>query len=116
VAAGFRESVGTDTDDPRFIQLVGELSLASERFRELWGRHDVRPYAGRAVTLDHPQVGELTLNREKLVIAGTAGQVLAIYHADAGGVNADKLSLLLASYQAGPHTPAPTDRATPALG
>ncbi len=28
LVAGFRESVGTDTDDPRFIELVGELSLA----------------------------------------------------------------------------------------
>lgn len=26
MVAGFRESVGTDTDDPRFIELVGELS------------------------------------------------------------------------------------------
>src|SRR6201995_3821770 len=33
VVAGFRKSVGTDTDDPRFIELVGELSLASDRFR-----------------------------------------------------------------------------------
>jgi len=30
LVAGFRQSVGTDTDDPRFIELVGELSLASD--------------------------------------------------------------------------------------
>ena len=41
LVAGFRQSVGTDTDDPRFIELVGELSLASPRFRQLWARHDV---------------------------------------------------------------------------
>ena len=29
LVASFREAVGTDTDDPRFIELVGELSLAS---------------------------------------------------------------------------------------
>ncbi len=43
LVAGFRESVGTDTDNPRFIELVGELSLASTRFRQLWARHDVGP-------------------------------------------------------------------------
>ena len=35
LVAGFRESVGTDTEDPRFVHLVGELSLSSERFRQL---------------------------------------------------------------------------------
>ena len=99
VVAGFRRSVGTDTDDPRFIELVGELSLASDRFRALWARHDVGLYQGAGVTLDHPQVGEITLNREKLEINGSGGQILAIYHADAGSDNAEKLALL-ASYQA----------------
>ncbi len=97
--AGFRKSVGTDTDDPRFIELVGELSLASDRFRSLWARHDVGLYRGAGVTLDHPQVGVITLNREKLAINGSEGQILAIYHADAGSADAEKLALL-ASYQA----------------
>jgi len=99
LVAGFRESVGTDTDDSRFIELVGELSLASERFRKLWGRHDVLARRGAPVTFNHPQVGELTLNREKLAVGGSAGQLLVIYHADRGSVNAEKLGLL-ASYQA----------------
>jgi len=94
LVAGFRQSVGTDTDDPRFIQLVGELSLASPRFRQLWARHDVAGRRGAAVQLNHPQVGELQLNREKLEISGTAGQMLVIYHPDAGSDNADKLALL----------------------
>ena len=105
LVAGFRESVGTDTGDPRFIELVGELSLASDRFRKLWGRHDVRASEGAPVTLEHPQVGELTLNREKLMIGGTDGQLLVIYHAEAGTSNADKLSLL-ASYSSSAPRPA----------
>ncbi|WP_312867998.1 MmyB family transcriptional regulator [Amycolatopsis pithecellobii] len=40
--AGLRQSVGTDTDDHRFNELIGELSHASPRFRALWNRHDVR--------------------------------------------------------------------------
>src|SRR5580658_8167560 len=32
----FRKSIGEDTDNPRFVELVGELALSSERFRALW--------------------------------------------------------------------------------
>ncbi|MFE9903916.1 helix-turn-helix domain-containing protein [Streptomyces achromogenes] len=106
LVAGFRESVGTDTDDPRFIELVGELSLASERFRRLWARHDVRAREGATVTLDHPQVGALTLNREKLLVSGSPGLLLVLYHADRDSDNDEKLRLL-SSYQAAPRTPAP---------
>jgi transcriptional regulator with XRE-family HTH domain len=94
LVAGFRRSVGTDTDDPRFIELVGELSLASPRFRQLWARHDVLAWRGAPLRIDHPQVGELRLNREKLSITGTTGQMLVIYHPDRGSDDADKLTLL----------------------
>jgi hypothetical protein len=94
LVAGFRESVGTDTDDPRFIELVGEVSLASPRFRELWGRHDVRAREGAPMHIDHPQVGDLRLNREKLGIGGSAGLMLVVYHPDVGTDAADKLALL----------------------
>ncbi|MGW2058913.1 helix-turn-helix domain-containing protein [Streptomyces sp. NPDC001840] len=98
MVAGFRESVGTDTDDPRFIELVGELSLASPRFSELWARHDVEACEGTPKTIDHPQVGALRLNRERLAVAGTAGQTLVVYHPDPG-TNADKLTLLASTVQ-----------------
>ena len=94
LVAGFRQSVGTDTDDPRFIEIVGELSLVSPLFRRLWARHDVGSRAGAVVSFDHPQVGELRLNREKLGIAEAEGMMLVIYHPDAGSDAAEKLALL----------------------
>ncbi|HTJ70869.1 MAG TPA: helix-turn-helix transcriptional regulator [Actinospica sp.] len=100
LVAGFRDSVGPDTDDPRHVELVAELSAESERFRTLWARHDVEAREGAPVRLRHPRVGELTLNREKLAVGGAEGQMLAIYHADAGSAHAEKLELL-ASYQEG---------------
>ncbi|GAB7190972.1 helix-turn-helix transcriptional regulator [Kineococcus sp. NUM-3379] len=100
LVAGFRRSVGTDTDDPRFVELVGELALASDRFRTLWAQHDVQARQNWPVTIDHPLVGSLTLNREKLVVGDTAQTlVLAVFHPDPGTDNADKLALL-ASYTA----------------
>ena len=94
LVAGFRQSVGTETGDPRFIELVGELSLASPRFRELWARHDVANRRGATVRFAHPQVGELVLNREKLLLSDAPGLVLAVYHPDPGTDAADKLALL----------------------
>ncbi len=66
LVAGFRTSVGSDVDDPGFVELVGELSLSSERFRQLWARHDVRSFEGASVPFNHPAMGELILSREKL--------------------------------------------------
>lgn len=95
LVAGFRRSVGPDTSDARVIDLVGELSVASERFRSLWARSDVQARQSWPVALDHPLVGALTLNREKLVVADSAQSlVLAVYHPDLGSDSADKLTLL----------------------
>ncbi|MFJ4223264.1 helix-turn-helix domain-containing protein [Microbacterium sp. NPDC089695] len=94
IVAGFRQSVGTDTDDPRYVELVGELSLVSPEFRRLWARHEIRPPQGAEMTLRHPQVGELRVDREKLAISGTDGMVLVIYHVQPGSADAERLALL----------------------
>lgn len=94
LVAGFRESVGNDTGDPRFVRLVGELSLASERFRQLWARHDVHSREGMPARVEHPQIGELTVRREKLTIGGARDQLLVVYHAEPGTPSFEKLQLL----------------------
>ncbi|MFI2485914.1 helix-turn-helix domain-containing protein [Promicromonospora kroppenstedtii] len=93
IVARFREAVGTDTDE-RAERLVGELSLASERFRTLWARHDVnlgRPHVTRML---HPQVGELELDMEKLSIAGTDRQMVVLLHAAPDSPSGERLALL----------------------
>ena len=92
--AAFRTSVGAHLDDPGVAQLVGELSLRSERFRQLWARHDVKALAGAPVRMRHPQVGMLELSREKLPIGDGDGQLLVIYHAEPGSESARSLALL----------------------
>jgi hypothetical protein len=86
--------VGTDVDDPRFIELTGELCLASPRFGQLWARHEVRGQRGTPLLINHPQVGEMTLNRERLAVNGADDLMLVVYHPDAGSADADKLALL----------------------
>ena len=41
--AALRSLAGSDADDPRLNDLVGELSIRCDRFRQLWARHDSRP-------------------------------------------------------------------------
>lgn len=99
-ASSLRQAVGTDTEDSRFIELVGQLTLASPRFRRLWNRHDVGIQRGSLTRFDHPEVGALSLHRERLAISGTDGLTLVLYHAVAGSESAEKLALLGSSVAA----------------
>jgi transcriptional regulator with XRE-family HTH domain len=92
--AGLRALVGPDADDPRLNELVGELSVSSEPFRQLWARHDVRPKRSGVTHREHPQVGPIDLNYEKLPIPNADRMTLCIYHATPGSPSAQALSLL----------------------
>ncbi|WP_222194949.1 helix-turn-helix domain-containing protein [Modestobacter italicus] len=87
----FRRSIDGAVDDPRIVDLVGELSLASGRFRELWARHDVRRLRGGRTSVHHPLVGELHLHRDKLPVDEVT---LVLYYADVGSGSAEKLQVL----------------------
>jgi transcriptional regulator with XRE-family HTH domain len=89
-----RSLAGPDTDDPRLVELVGELSVRSERFRELWGRHDIRPKRPGPTTLEHPQVGPVRIRAQKLAIEDAGGAAVVVYFAEPGSASADKLTLL----------------------
>lgn len=102
--AGLRQAVGNDIDDARFIELTGELTLASPRFRQLWARHEVRGQTGSVLRFDHPQVGDLRLNRERMSIDGADGMMLVVFHAEPGSSDAEKLSLLASAVAPSPAT------------
>ncbi|MFD8035233.1 helix-turn-helix transcriptional regulator [Streptomyces sp. NPDC059717] len=106
--SAFRRQIGEDVDDPRFIELVGELALSSERFRALWARHDVRELEGGTALVNHPVVGEMDLHRDKFPVENV---ILVVYYADHGSDSEQKLRLL-ASYGAdgrgGPANPRPS--------
>ena len=97
IIAAFRKSIGDDIDDPRFVELVGEFSLSSERFRALWARHDIRDLDGGSTTVNHPLVGELRLHRDKLPVGGL---LLVLYYPDQGSESDEKLRVLASLTQA----------------
>jgi hypothetical protein len=108
---------GPDVDDPRLVELVGELSLRSERFRTLWARQDVRYKTSGTSLLLHPQVGPLELHYEKLLIPGTDMQTLVTYHAQPGTDSDERLKLLASAMDAAPAdtVPQPAQVNDPAL-
>ncbi|WP_432947428.1 helix-turn-helix transcriptional regulator [Kribbella sp. CA-253562] len=91
-----RTTIGDDTDNPRFVELVGELALSSQRFRTLWARHDVRALDGGSITVNHPVVGELELHRDKLPVEDV---LLVVYYPDKDSESDEKLQLLAALTQ-----------------
>ncbi len=91
--AALRTTIGDDTDNPRFVALVGELALSSQRFRTLWARHDVRGLDGGTATVHHPVVGELHLHSDKLPVGDV---ILVVYYPDKDSGSDEKLRLLTA--------------------
>ncbi|WP_433683306.1 helix-turn-helix transcriptional regulator [Nocardia sp. CA-119907] len=92
--ASLRATAGTDLDDPRLTELVGELSLKSEDFRRLWARHDVRVKTAGVKEFRNPLVGDLALSYETFTVNGAAGQMLIAYHAEPGSASERALTLL----------------------
>jgi transcriptional regulator with XRE-family HTH domain len=92
--AALRALTGPEVDDPQLEELVGELSVRSERFRRLWARHDVRPKRSGRTVIEHPGVGKLELGYEKLPIADSDRLTLCLYHAEPGSRSAQALALL----------------------
>lgn len=90
----YLRSMVAGVDDPRLMELIGELSVRSERFRTLWARQDVRLKTSGVTLLRHPQVGDLDLHYEKLALPGAPGQMLITYHAQPGTASYERLQLL----------------------
>src|SRR5438105_4675977 len=78
-AGSLRAAAGRDPYDQDLTDLVGELSMRSDDFRERWAAHDVRQYQAGTQKFRHPLVGELTLNYEALDLAADVDQILVAY-------------------------------------
>ncbi|OIH92430.1 helix-turn-helix transcriptional regulator [Curtobacterium sp. MCBA15_001] len=99
--AVMRAEAGRDPHDTELQELVGELSTRSDVFRRLWSAHDVRSHGSGTKRFHHPEVGELVLFYEELMITADPGTVLMVYTAEPGTPTAERLALL-ASWAAAP--------------
>jgi len=92
--ADLQQTAASTPEDPRILELVGELSVRSGEFRSLWAHEYSRvpPYDVKQVY--HSVVGDLELRHEALNIRSAPGQQLVILQAEPGSPSADGLALL----------------------
>jgi hypothetical protein len=79
--------------DRRLRRLVAELHANGDRFAELWDSGAVGRHVASRKTVDHPQVGTLTLDCDLLSVAGSDLRIM-IYTAEPGTEDAERLALL----------------------
>jgi hypothetical protein len=89
-----RAAAGRGPYDKLPCDLVGELSTRSDEFRVRWAAHNVKFHRTGAKTLDHPVVGDPTLDYEALDLPGDTGQRILIYSAEPGSPSQQALDLL----------------------
>lgn len=106
-AAMLRLEAGRNPHDKALIELVGELSTRSERFRRRWASQDVKFHPSGRKRVRHPVVGQLDLDSESMQLSSAPGLQLYVYTAAAGTPTADALTLL-ASWAAS-HDGLPTE-------
>ncbi|WP_307678858.1 helix-turn-helix transcriptional regulator [Streptomyces sp. V4I2] len=79
--------------DRQLRRLIAELHAGSERFAELWDAGVVGRLEASRKTIEHPQVGLLTLDCDLLRVEGNDLHIL-VYSAEPGSEAAEKLGLL----------------------
>ena len=96
-----RAEVGRDPYDKTLSNLVGELSTRSHEFRVRWAAHNVKFHRTGTKVLNHPVVGDLTLDYEAMELPGDSGQRILVYSAEPRSPAQQALDLL-ASWASGP--------------
>lgn len=94
-----RSEAGRSPHDRTLSDLVGELTVKNETFRDLWSSHDVRQHSTGMKSITHPIVGDLDLDYEAMTLA--SGLQLIAYSAPPTSATTDALAVL-ASWSA-PH-------------
>ncbi|WP_327072772.1 helix-turn-helix transcriptional regulator [Kitasatospora purpeofusca] len=86
---------GRRPDDPRLAELIGELSVRSQEFRQWWAEHPVRDKTSGRKVFRHPLVGRMELVYDTLRSADDPDQALVTYTADPGSPSEDALRMLI---------------------
>jgi transcriptional regulator with XRE-family HTH domain len=89
-----RSAAGRDPYDRDLSDLVGELATQSEAFRTRWAAHNVRFHNAGVKHFNHPVVGELHLNYNRLDLAADHGLTIFTYAAEPGSRSEEALKLL----------------------
>ncbi len=91
--AGLRAVSARYPEDPGLNRLLDELRTRSSRFADLWADGRVAERRSSRKTVDHPELGRITLDCDSLYIPDT-DQRLIVYSAAPASPEADALALL----------------------
>lgn len=93
LVADLRGAAARYPADQRLRRLIADLREHSPRFVELWDSGTVGRHETGRKTIDHPQVGAVTLDCDVLTVAGSELHLL-VYTAEPGTEDADRLELI----------------------
>jgi len=93
-AFNLRATAGRDPYDRALTDLVGELSMRSDDFRERWASQDVRQYRTGTQRFRHPLLGELELAYEALAVTAALDQIIIVYTSEPNSPTHDALRRL----------------------
>lgn len=93
LVAGLHTAAARYPDDPEVAALVAELRGTSPRFAALWDERPVAEHVASHKTIRHPEVGDVTLDCDILMVAG-ADLRIVVYTAAPGSPDAQALALL----------------------
>jgi transcriptional regulator with XRE-family HTH domain len=96
VVSYIRMEAARKPDDPRLAELVGDLSIRDEQFRQWWAGTHVAVKRRGTRTYNHPVVGEITLDWDPLTSDADPDQQLIIYTAEPGSRSEQALHELAA--------------------
>lgn len=77
--ARFRAEFGRNRADPRFLDLIQRLQLASAEFRRWWPEHNVSWTSEKPKRFTSSLVGEMELEQSTCLLEGAQGVRLVVY-------------------------------------
>ncbi|MGP3974778.1 helix-turn-helix transcriptional regulator [Streptomyces sp. 8N114] len=93
IVADLKDAASRYPADAQLDRLVRELRESSEAFGHYWATATPMPHATERKTIRHPEVGDILLDCDVLLVPG-ADLRMVTYTAAAGSRDADKLDLL----------------------
>lgn len=80
ILAQFRASADRHPTDPRFADIVADVTAVDPDFPDRWRRHDVAAFNPALKRFDHPALGFLTFRPAKLIAAEDPDLHLVVRH------------------------------------
>lgn len=96
LVADLRVTAAAHPEDARLAAFVDRLLRSNPRFARLWFNGSARTHVGDRKTVEHPQMGDIALDLDVLLAAGTDLRIVT-YTAAAETTDAEKLDALRAA-------------------